>query len=165
MERTLDRLARIAAEQIGTGARTDDPGERARAYRAAADVMVEAREHFLTDDGEPDWRGATYAYRMWVGDVYSRSGVTSERAKVLGAVRYQHRQRAARAAGRRDAGRPGPEREVSPRAFRRQPSGAHGPSEGRHGVVHGLCGRGRAARHDGGCGPSGARRRQGAARP
>jgi hypothetical protein len=87
--RKLDRLAAAAAEAIQTGARTDSPGLRATEYRRAAEALVDARESFLDDAGEPDWRGRTYAYRTWTGDVYALAGISpEERLKATAAVRY-----------------------------------------------------------------------------
>ena len=34
--------------------------------RDVAGVLVEARQHFLRDDGSPDLLGKTYAYRSYV---------------------------------------------------------------------------------------------------
>jgi hypothetical protein len=84
----LDRLARDAAAALAQGAH-GDPNDRAQAYRHAAEVLVAAREHFLTDAGEPDWLGRTYAYRVWAGNVYGLSGVSGdERLRTQAAVRY-----------------------------------------------------------------------------
>ena len=89
MSRALDRLAKQAAEAIGTGPYTDDPGVRAACYRNAAEVFVTAREHFLTAAGEPDWTGKTYDYRTWNGGVWAASGASGDaRRQAQAAVRY-----------------------------------------------------------------------------
>lgn len=57
--------------------------------RLIALAMVEAREHFLNAEGEPDWRGVTYQYRQWVSEVYSAANFDPKtRASVQSAVRY-----------------------------------------------------------------------------
>jgi len=57
--------------------------------RAAADSAVEAREHFYTSSGEPDWLGRTHAYRIFIREVYSKAGINAEDlTKVQAAVRY-----------------------------------------------------------------------------
>lgn len=57
--------------------------------REAATAFVEAREHFYTGDNRPDWKGATYAYRSWMRETYSRANVPREAlASVQAAARY-----------------------------------------------------------------------------
>lgn len=57
--------------------------------RSLAGVLVAAREHFSRDDGTPDWKGRTYAYRTWVREVYGDAGFpTDELPTVQAAVRY-----------------------------------------------------------------------------
>lgn len=86
---TLTQLAETASAAIRRGSRTEDIGERARSYRLAAETLVEARSRFLDDDGEPDWRGKTYDYRVWYGDVLGDASVPmGERAQVQAAIRY-----------------------------------------------------------------------------
>lgn len=89
-ERTaLDSLAREAATRLRAGIRADDVGVRGVEYKATAELMVEAREHFLTDAGAVDWRGQSYPYRLWVGEVYGAAGVPPEdRSRVSSALRY-----------------------------------------------------------------------------
>lgn len=70
-KRKLETLAAEAAERLRDGTRTDDAGVRSVAYHDVAAIMVEARQHFSDGDG-PDWRGRSYPYRQWVGDVYGR---------------------------------------------------------------------------------------------
>lgn len=65
------------------------PEARTPLLRALAECLVSAREHFEREDGSPDWKGRTYAYRTWVRDVYQDAGIPSdELATVQAAVRY-----------------------------------------------------------------------------
>lgn len=57
--------------------------------RAVATRFVEAREHFYTKEGEPDWTGRTYAYRRWVREVMTSANTPPESlATVQAAIRY-----------------------------------------------------------------------------
>ncbi|MGZ0151861.1 hypothetical protein ACXJJ3_32715 [Kribbella sp. WER1] len=53
-----------------------------------AGLLVEGRSHFLTDDGTPDWRGKTYQYRVWAGEVYADIVTGDELKSLQAAVRY-----------------------------------------------------------------------------
>jgi hypothetical protein len=67
-------------------------GDRAKTpeiLRSLAGVLVELREHFITDAGEPDWSGRSYGYRQAVREIYSDSGLPAEAvSRVQAAVRY-----------------------------------------------------------------------------
>ena len=67
-------------------------GDRARTpeiLKHLAGVLVDMREHFLTDAGEPDWSGRTYGYRQAARDVYRDSGIPADAvSRVQAAVRY-----------------------------------------------------------------------------
>lgn len=64
-------------------------GDRTIAIRQIATALVDGREHFYTKDGDVDWTGRTYAYRMWVRDVTAEANVPPEQRTTLqGAVRY-----------------------------------------------------------------------------
>ena len=57
--------------------------------RTCADLLVSLREHFLTDDGRPDWTGRTWPYRACVRELYSRAGISQNEAPTLqAAIRY-----------------------------------------------------------------------------
>lgn len=57
--------------------------------RALAEVLVEARGHFETAEGETDWRGKTYPYRQWVREVFDEANLRGEDSKrVQSAIRY-----------------------------------------------------------------------------
>lgn len=71
--------------------RDAEPGDPARTDRLkdAAAALVDLREYFTTSTGEPDWLGATHAYKLAVRDVYSEAGMThDEQVSTSGAVRY-----------------------------------------------------------------------------
>lgn len=57
--------------------------------RRVAELLVDAREHFLTADGEPDWKGTTAAYREFYSDALREAGLRGgDRLKVQAAIRY-----------------------------------------------------------------------------
>lgn len=57
--------------------------------RAAADLMIELRSQINTADGEPDWRGSTYEYRMAIGEALGGAGVPYEdRVRFGNSMRY-----------------------------------------------------------------------------
>jgi hypothetical protein len=63
--------------------------DRTALLREAASLFVDAREHFYTREGEPDWLGRTYAYRTWVREVMSGAHVPSDEVTSLqAAIRY-----------------------------------------------------------------------------
>lgn len=66
-----------------------EPGARTAILRDVAAALVEAREHFFTADGTTDWRGRTYAYRQFAGEVFSGANLPPEEGStVQAAVRY-----------------------------------------------------------------------------
>lgn len=87
MSRSLDRLGRLATSEIRASLDATDTGERLHARRRAAEILVEARQHFTTADGESDLLGRSRGYRDWVGDVYA-SIPADERETVQAAIRY-----------------------------------------------------------------------------
>ncbi|WNN93673.1 hypothetical protein SEA_CALLINALLBARBZ_23 [Arthrobacter phage CallinAllBarbz] len=57
--------------------------------RAVARAFVEARAHFYTPKGDPDWTGRSHAYREWVREVMSSAHVPpSDLASLQAAIRY-----------------------------------------------------------------------------
>lgn len=65
------------------------PEARTPLVREFARLLVDVREHFIKDDGTPDWQGRSYPYRRWVSDVYRDANVTgSEKETIQSAVRY-----------------------------------------------------------------------------
>lgn len=79
---TLDDLARTASHALAGERSTEE-------LRAAAQALVDAREHFHTKTGDTDWTGRSHAYRQWVRDVYATARVPAEDlTRVQTAVRY-----------------------------------------------------------------------------
>lgn len=72
--------------------RATDPTNRERRtslLRDIAELKIELREHYLTDDGEPDWAGKTYAYRAATRELYSQAGYAADEAQATqAAIRY-----------------------------------------------------------------------------
>lgn len=65
------------------------PEARTPLLRDVAGVLVEAREHFLREDGSADLLGKTYAYRSYATGIYADSGIPrADLPKVQAAVRY-----------------------------------------------------------------------------
>lgn len=63
--------------------------ERTPILRQVAEVLVEARGHFLRDDGSPDWSGRTHPYRTWVREIYGIANVPPDsHATIQSAIRY-----------------------------------------------------------------------------
>lgn len=57
--------------------------------RSAAEVFIEARNHFFTREGTPDWLGRTATYRAWVRETYSLATVPqADLGTIQAAVRY-----------------------------------------------------------------------------
>lgn len=57
--------------------------------RQLAETVVDLREGFTTQSGDPDWRGATYAYRSAMGEVLAEGGVRREEMSTFqNALRY-----------------------------------------------------------------------------
>jgi hypothetical protein len=63
--------------------------DRTAHLRATAETLVDARSHFYTSDGLTDWTGRSYAYKRFVGEVYSDAAVPREDLATLQAsLRY-----------------------------------------------------------------------------
>jgi len=57
--------------------------------RKTAEAIVDLREAFTTERGEPDWRGQTWEYRQAVNEIFGLAGVEPEdHETVSAAVRY-----------------------------------------------------------------------------
>lgn len=68
---------------------TKDDGLGTERLRKVAALFIDAREHFYTQDGSPDWLGRTYAYRRWVRETTTEAGVPSATLSTLQAsIRY-----------------------------------------------------------------------------
>lgn len=87
MTRQLDAIGRQVSTAVRRAVR--DPESHRAGLRRAAELLVEARLHFLTAEGEPDWKGRTYAYRTWYGGLLSDAGLSpAERETVSATIRY-----------------------------------------------------------------------------
>ncbi|QNJ56527.1 hypothetical protein SEA_NIOBE_27 [Arthrobacter phage Niobe] len=85
---TLPEIQKAATDAIYRSLGAPDT-ERTALLREAARKFVEAREHFYTKDGDPDWLGRTHAYRLWVREVMSEAHVPGEDVTSLqAAIRY-----------------------------------------------------------------------------
>jgi hypothetical protein len=88
MTNDLVTLKKTAAEHLRAAHHATDEA-RTSALRATAEALVDAREHFYTADGSSDWTGRSYAYRRFVGDVYTDAAVPREDLATLqAAIRY-----------------------------------------------------------------------------
>lgn len=85
---TLATLKKKAHNLLQQYAKTDQ-GARSPITKALAEVLVEARGHFTTAEGDADWNGRTYAYRRWVREVFDEAHLRGEDSKRLqAAIRY-----------------------------------------------------------------------------
>jgi hypothetical protein len=84
---SLDQLQQSAADALRRYMAGE--GDRTEHLREVATRFVEAREHFFTKEGEPDWLGRSYIYRRWLRDTYSLANVPpSDLSTIQAAVRY-----------------------------------------------------------------------------
>ena len=66
-----------------------EPYRRTQYLREIAERLVDLRELFTTDQGDPDWRGQSWEYRQAVSEVYEMAGVKSDQlVTVAAAIRY-----------------------------------------------------------------------------
>ncbi|QGZ17323.1 hypothetical protein SEA_KAYLISSA_25 [Arthrobacter phage Kaylissa] len=85
---TLADIQKAAINSIHSSLTAPDT-ERTDLLRDAARLFIDARGHFFTREGEPDWRGRTYAYRTWVREVMSAAHVPGDEITSLqAAIRY-----------------------------------------------------------------------------
>lgn len=85
---TTDELLSAASEALRESLTASDT-RRTELFREVATAFVDARNHFYTKEGEPDWLGRTYAYRTWVREAMSRASVPSEQLNTIqAAIRY-----------------------------------------------------------------------------
>lgn len=74
MDRTTDDAQREAIRLLRRYERADG-AERTKILRRVAEIFVDLRGSFFDDDGLPDWRGKTWAYKSAVGEVFGESGI------------------------------------------------------------------------------------------
>lgn len=85
---TLPDIQKDAVDAIHRSLSASD-AERTALLREGARLFIDARAHFFTREGEPDWLGRTYAYRTWVREVMSAAHVPAEDVTSLqAAIRY-----------------------------------------------------------------------------
>ena len=89
MVTTIESIQQAAATTLRAYHDKPDAPEHSRLLKQVAKHLVDLRERFLTEAGTPDWAGRTYAYRMAVGEIYSRSAVPkSDLAPITATIRY-----------------------------------------------------------------------------
>ncbi|UYL87631.1 hypothetical protein SEA_VRESIDENCE_26 [Arthrobacter phage VResidence] len=85
---TLPDIQKAAIDAISKSLTATD-NVRTDLLRDAARYFIDARQHFFTREGEPDWLGRTYAYRTWVREVMSAAHVPADTVTSLqAAIRY-----------------------------------------------------------------------------
>ncbi|WNO26045.1 hypothetical protein SEA_WILDWEST_26 [Arthrobacter phage Wildwest] len=85
---TLAEIQKTASATISRALSASD-SERTDLLRDVARLFIDARAHFFTREGEPDWLGRTYAYRTWVRSVMSEAHVPGDEVTTLqAAIRY-----------------------------------------------------------------------------
>lgn len=85
---SLPDIQKAATEAIHRSLSSSD-SVRTDLLREAAQLFIDAREHFYTKDGEPDWLGRTHAYRLWVREIMSGANVPGDEITSLqAAIRY-----------------------------------------------------------------------------
>lgn len=85
----LDSLANQAATVLRSAYRSNEGDIETAVYRTVAEYVLEARRFFTTKEGRPDWRGVTYAYRQWYGDMLGRTGIpVDDLPRIQSAMRY-----------------------------------------------------------------------------
>ncbi|WNN93982.1 hypothetical protein SEA_NITRO_26 [Arthrobacter phage Nitro] len=85
---TLPEIQKAAMDAIYRSLGASD-NVRTDLLREAAQLFIDAREHFYTKEGEPDWLGRTHAYRLWVREVMTGAHVPPEDVTSLqAAIRY-----------------------------------------------------------------------------
>ncbi len=79
----------IAAIQHLRNYKSGPETEKTTNLRAVATSFVDAREHFFTPEGTPDWKGRTHAYRLWVRETMTLASIQAdELGTVQAAIRY-----------------------------------------------------------------------------
>ena len=71
----LAALQNSAVVALRAYLQAEDSEDKTKALKQTSSLFVQARAHFFTKEGEPDWMGRTYAYRQWVREVLDTAGV------------------------------------------------------------------------------------------
>lgn len=80
---------RQAAVEGYRAALVSDEDERTVHLRDVAEAYIDAREHFYTKDGDPDWAGRSYAYRQWIRETVTLARLPQDgKQSIQAAVRY-----------------------------------------------------------------------------
>jgi hypothetical protein len=90
--RNLDQIQADAADALRAVAAAEareDADAATHARKLAAKYLVEAREHFLDAEGNPDWTARTHAYRDFHGETFTLAGLSgTEAQKIRVSLRY-----------------------------------------------------------------------------
>lgn len=63
--------------------------ERTLHAKEVAEALIDARTHFFTRDGEPDYLGRSHEYRAWVSSALDAASVPkADRSSLQAAIRY-----------------------------------------------------------------------------
>lgn len=85
---SLPEIQKAAISAISRSLSATD-NTRTELLREAAKNFIDARAHFFTREGDPDWLGRTYAYRTWVREVMGAAHVPGDEVSSLqAAIRY-----------------------------------------------------------------------------
>jgi hypothetical protein len=85
---SLPEIQKAAISAINRSLSATD-NTRTELLREAAKNFIDARAHFFTREGDPDWLGRTYAYRTWVREVMGAAHVPGDEVSSLqAAIRY-----------------------------------------------------------------------------
>jgi hypothetical protein len=85
---SLKAIQARAVEALRTYSTTAE-ADRTDYLRQTAVAFIDAREHFFTAEGEPDWQGRTYAYRQWVRETMGLAAIPADQLPTIqSAVRY-----------------------------------------------------------------------------
>lgn len=68
----------------------DDRDRRTILIRDLARTLVDLREHFFTESGDPDWGARTWEYRQSVRDIYGSANIPHDDAQRIQATTRYH---------------------------------------------------------------------------
>jgi len=90
MVRPLGEVTKDIVEALHAIRDASTEQEAVNARKRAAEGFVEAREHFVTEDGGPDWAAKTGAYRNFNSHTYKLAGLDPKVAQTLRASARYH---------------------------------------------------------------------------
>lgn len=86
---SLNETQIVAVNALRNYKKGEDGGDKTTHLRTVAAAFVDAREHFFTPQGEPDWLGRTHAYRVWVRETMGLASIQAdELTTIQAAIRY-----------------------------------------------------------------------------